>query len=262
MSVVLTASMGARAGDVARSEQWKGNEYLQWQHIELVLDHNDREPSFLDFRAHITLDSTKGFKDTRNHSVEKYMRPLEDEKYRHVHPVTWLLIHGLRHGLVRGTSIEQVLSDAAARNDRKVIWIHPEWPVCAAFSRREGSQIHLDQPSYSAQLLKSIKRMVLLSNMLTPVYMHDTRYGHAQGVAHLPVSDQGHGYATSQVRQSLGQSNKTYSAGITEMYTGDPTREVYNEIAENKYVSRFASVPLAPLLKEVGRTPGSLGLTL
>ena len=234
---------------------------MQWQHIELVLDHNDSGPSFLDFRAHITLDSTKGDKDMRNHSVEKYMRPLEDEKYRHVCPVTWLLIHALRHGFVRATSIEQVLSDAAARNDRKVVWIHPEWPVCAAFDRLDLSKIHLDQPSNAAQLLKSIKKMGILSNIPKPVHMHATRYGHAQGVAHLPVSEQGHGYVTSQVRQSLGQSNKTYSAGITEMYTGDPTREVYNEIAENKHVSRFASVPLAPLLKEVGRTPGSLGLT-
>lgn len=242
LSVVLTASMGARAGDVARTALWKGKEYLQWQHIELVLDENDGgRPSFLDLRAHITLESTKGYKDTKNHSVEKYMRPLEDEKYRHVCPVTWLLIHALRHGLVRGTSIEQVLSDAAARNDRKVVWIHPEWPVCAGFNRLEASQIHLDRPAGAKQLLTSIKRMGLISNILTRVYIHATRGGHAQGVSQLPVSEQGHGYVTSQVRQSLGHSERTFQGGTTELYTGNPTREVYNEIAKNEHVSKYGA---------------------
>lgn len=199
VSVVLVASLESRAGDVVRSRRWYGDEYLRWKHIELVLEHNDSKLSFINLRAKVTLEYTKGSKDTRNESVARYLRPLEDDKYRHACPITWLLIHALSHGLVGGTTIEQALTDAAARNDGKFVWLYPQWPVCAAISVANKYKLDLRVPAGNNQASETLSKRALVSNILTRVHMHALRAGAAVDIAHLSASDRGgRGLVTSK----------------------------------------------------------------
>ena len=78
-------------------------EYLKWRNIELVLD--GVEPNFESLRASIILEYEKGNKDVNNEESVKFFRLLNELKYHHMYSITLLIIHCLRHGLVRGLII-------------------------------------------------------------------------------------------------------------------------------------------------------------
>ncbi|CAD6576679.1 MAG: hypothetical protein ASARMPREDX12_007970 [Alectoria sarmentosa] len=135
MSVVFIAGMGCRAGDVKRAAMWDGIQFLQWTHGDLTFENtdidNDKEPCFEKPRAHIVFEYIKNHKDKADETLNIYLRPLDNSRYQHLCVVSWLLFHALRHGLIEGSDLQDVLSHASQRNDRKVVWSHPDWPVCA-----------------------------------------------------------------------------------------------------------------------------------
>jgi hypothetical protein len=61
LGLVLMSAVAGRAGDVSRSEGYKGTETLCWGDIELQLspDLKDRSPSVQDLRGKLTLRFTK-----------------------------------------------------------------------------------------------------------------------------------------------------------------------------------------------------------
>ena len=59
MSITLMCALCTRSGDIARSQIYKGDEYLQWRHIDLRL-HQGSE--FKHFRAQVSLHYLKGHK--------------------------------------------------------------------------------------------------------------------------------------------------------------------------------------------------------
>ncbi|KAK9239336.1 hypothetical protein V1525DRAFT_417743 [Lipomyces kononenkoae] len=211
LSIVLITSLGCRVGDAARSHLYTGTEYIQYKHVELMVD--GEEPKLENLRARITLEFRKGSKDVRNDNIELYLHSLNDPNFYHMCPIALLLIHALRHGLVLGSTIEQVL----------------EYAATASMPKLSGSfqivrECDLDKPAITGQVQQTIKRMGIISNILSRVCVHGLRLGAAQDVAHLPMAKDGAGFTTDQVRQSLGHSPSALHRGVTEKYVGNPTQ--------------------------------------
>lgn len=231
LSITLVASLGVRAGDLARSRFYAGQEYLQYRHLHLYLDGN--EPRFENLRLEITLEYIKGHKDIDKDEKLAYLEPLNDVSNSHVCPVSWLLVHVLRHDLVAGRDLQDVLDRAAARDDLTVEFLYPDRPVLTLFGT---APLHcmLDMPARPDQLLHSIRRMGLVGGMLGRAYTHALRLGGARDVAHLPSSVfDGVGLTNDAVRQRLSHTSRTSEKGITEDYTGGASIAVWSEVAKN-----------------------------
>jgi hypothetical protein len=227
LSVVLVSSLGCRGGDVMRSREYHGTEYLQYQHIELTLDAG-MEPAFENLRAIITLDYTKGSKLTRNKSVVKYLRPLDDVQFIHVCPIALLLIHALRHGLVYGTTIEEVLNHTAAQTDLQVKWTRPDLPVLPAFSS-DGIRCELDHVAPTKQLNNTVRDMGVVAGLLSRAHAHALRLGAIRDFAHTVKTTSNPN--ADEVRAFAGHSHGAMTKGVTEQYIGDVFREDYNDRA-------------------------------
>ena len=240
LSLVLVASLGARGGDVTQSRGYKDPVHLQYRHVKLYLEaptstHTglDNAPKLTDLRAEISMEFVKGHKVSRNETFIKYLRPLNEETCRHVCPISLLLTHALRHGLVHGTTIQDVLKHTTAQTDRCVRWTYPNRPVLPMFAN-DPYRCLLDVPATPTQLLSTVKEMGLLAGMLDRAYTHAIRFGAARDVAHLPSTAAGMGFTNDQVRQSMGHTAQSMWNGTTNEYVGDPTREFYNDIAVNR----------------------------
>lgn len=228
LSVTLISALGARSGDVTRSDLYHGTQFLQYQEIELYVD--GQAASFENLRAVVTLTSMKGHKDRMNDDAVFYLRPLNDPEHHHICPITWLLVHVLRNGLVFASTLTEVLDRAFARPDHKVEWKHPRYPVLAAFTHIKPVKCDLEKPAVPHQPLATIKEMGLVSNILCRVYIHATRLGAIREVAHLPPPTNTFGLTTDGHRQIMGHQNQR----ATENYVGGHTMEVFNERAANK----------------------------
>lgn len=50
-------------------------------------------------------------------------------------PLKLLLIYALRFGIVNSKSVQECYSEAGSRQDKAVVWEHPDWPVVSAWGR-------------------------------------------------------------------------------------------------------------------------------
>lgn len=238
LSVVLVSSLGCRGGDVARSTKYTGAEYLHYKHVVLYLQQagaaaagGAEYPQFQDLRAVITLDYCKGHKDEHNVSQVKYLRPLDMQSI-HVCPIALLLIHALRHGLVHGTTIGEVLSRAAARPDLHVEWKYPERPVLASFAKGP-IRCNLDAIAGQEQVCSTVKLMGLVSGMLSRAYTHSLRIGAIRDYAHLSKTAQASLPSTDDIRKFAGHNITSMHKGVTDHYVGDIAQYSYNARAED-----------------------------
>lgn len=242
LSVVLISALGCRSGDASQSSGYTGTEYVQYKHVELYLERADDDddggrrpgfPQFQDLRAVVTLDYCKGYKDEHGAALVRYFRPLDFGSV-HVCPVALLLVHALRHGLVHGTTLAQVLDRAAARTDLHVEWKYPERPVLAAFARGPF-RCELDTPARPSQVNDTIKMMGLVSGMLSRAYGHSLRLGAVRDHAHTTPGRGQQGAplpSTDENRRFAGHTFGTMNRGVTDMYAGDVARDYYNDRAE------------------------------
>ncbi|CAK1367757.1 unnamed protein product [Cercospora beticola] len=244
LSVVLPAATVSRSGDVARTSAYTGEEYLKWEDVRLYVEevHNelhvggDRRISLLSVRAEIDKHFAKGFKDKENTTFTWYGRTLPVDS--HMCPISLLLVHALRHGLVQGgTTLEQVLRYAAARSDKQITWTQPRYPVLAQFEKM-GRDIVLNQPARTDQLLRSIKQMGRLAGVKDRVYMHAIRAGGIRDMAHIPKSALETGAASSAgglsfdfARAGAGHTMETANSGVTDAYVGGMSYEAWNMVA-------------------------------
>ncbi|KAJ5910250.1 hypothetical protein N7504_004893 [Penicillium tannophilum] len=225
-SVTLVAGLGVRSGDVARSAHYADTYCLHWEDVRLYIEGQIADIKHL--RAEVTLKTTKGLKDSLNKDIIFYLRPLDDADC-HACPVTWMLVHALRHGLVLGTTLSDVLKLALLRPDHVIQWTYPSYPVLTAFTK-SSHRCDLAQPARTHQLLYTIKEMGLIAKILGRIYMHATRLGAIRDVTHLPKIDEGSGFVTDIHRQIMHHDKVT----LTENYSGGHTRELYNDRAANQ----------------------------
>ena len=238
LSIVLVSSLGMRVGDVTRSGSYYGLEYLKYKDVQLRIE-GDGEAKLENIKACITLCYTKGKKDTLNADDPFYFSPLEDSE-KHMCIISLILIHALRHGMVRGSTLQEVLDDTIDAPDSTIVWLYPNRPVTAAISSHTMRTMDLEKPAQPSQMLSAIKEMGLISNLLSPVTLHSLRYGAAQDTAHLPPA-LGAGFTDDATRQTMGHAAATLSRGLTEMYVGKHTRETYNARAAVQYVPRWGA---------------------
>ena len=147
MSIVLMASLGCRAGDISRSEDYHGDEYLKWKNIELTLRSSGTDLTGIE--AIFTLPYTKAKKKIGNADRVVNIKALTRPGTFHLCPMHLLLIHALRHGLVYGSTIQEVMAHTHTHPTRQVQWRHPERAVtvqlrhaCQCFTGRLCNQVH------------------------------------------------------------------------------------------------------------------------
>jgi len=233
LSIVLVVACASRAGDITRSQLYKALEYTKYRDMVITLGEGD---SLLDLQAVLTLTHVKEYKDKVNMDRVLYFSTMRNPKYLHMCPILMLLTHALRHGLVRGSSIEEVLQHTVNSRSRTVEWLFPERPVLAAFQRGTGVQIKLDHPAPINQLLDTTKSMGLISNLLVPrVTTHNFRHGAAKDLQHISAVPLGMG---QHVRQALGHSRQTEMRGATDYYAGDIEIDLLSVRAEKEFISR------------------------
>lgn len=233
---------------------------MKYRDIELYLEGD--QPIFANLRAIVTIRYAKGRKDVKNADTVHHLRPLVAAHHSHLCPIALLLVHTLRHGLVQGSTLQDVLNAAAARTDGNVSWSYPDRPIVCAFTPAPYKCI-LDEPAGTNQLLSSIQTMGLVAGMLGRCYIHATRLGAVRDIAHLPTSAfDASGIATEAVRQSIGHTFQSFTSGVTEGYTGGNSADIWNMRAEaskaHRREPRFAaddsgdiSQPLALVSKRV-----------
>lgn len=86
LGIALVTSLGCRAGDVARSPGYTGNEHLAYKHVELMVNNGDddnnnngTEPTWDQVRARVTLSFAKGYKQGgKGESRTVRLRPITD----------------------------------------------------------------------------------------------------------------------------------------------------------------------------------------
>ncbi|RDL39906.1 uncharacterized protein BP5553_04246 [Venustampulla echinocandica] len=238
LSIVLITAVGMRVGDVTRSLGYDGIQYVKYKDITLEVI---EEAKLANIKARITLSYMKGMKDTLNMDGVFYFRPMEENANEdHMCVISLLLVHALRHGLVLGSTLSEVLENAVASPDSCVVWTSPDRPVLTAILANKMRCVDLKKPAHPGQVLMTLKHMGLISNILSPVRLHCLRYGNAQDVAHLP-RDHTAGFVDDTVRQTLSHAPVTMIHGVTEMYTGPHTRETYNDRAAAQYTNHWGA---------------------
>ncbi|KAI7280603.1 hypothetical protein KC345_g4644 [Hortaea werneckii] len=258
LSVVLASSLGARVGDLVCSDSTARGQgyYLQFRHISLSIREEqgamEKEPRFEHLEAMVELEFTKGYKGVRDTSRWCRLRPLNEGNSSHVCPIALLLTHCLRHGLVAGKSVEDVLQNAWARSDRTIVWRFPNWPVLSTLTRQ---RCQLEHPASAKQVSDTLQSMAIVAGIVDRVHGHALRLGHANDVANLPsrLTD-GASTSLDVVRQSLGHSYEAQYSGLTEGYSGGTSLDFYNLRAKNPAPSCKApsfAVEEGALLKRV-----------
>ncbi|TAQ88753.1 hypothetical protein B7494_g2950 [Chlorociboria aeruginascens] len=239
LSIVLVASLGMRAGDVTQSRGYKKSEYLKYKDIKLQIVGN-REPKLENIKASITLEYVKCKKDLMNDDHTFYLRPLEDANESHMCIISLILTHAFRHNLVRGTTMQEVLNNAIEAPNSEIVWLYPDRPIITAFERIGYTKIDLEKTAHPDQLLRTIKEMGIISNIISPVTTHALRFGAAQDTAHL-TRNAANGFVDDTVRQTIGHSTASMNRGTTEVYAGNPTRETYNDRATAQFSHAWAA---------------------
>jgi hypothetical protein len=74
----------------------------------------NREARIENLQTHINVEFSKGLKGCPNVHLEYELHPLTDPKQCYMWSVLLLLAHALRHRLVYGTTIQEVLDHAIA----------------------------------------------------------------------------------------------------------------------------------------------------
>lgn len=111
LEIALVTSLGCRSGNVARTPGYTNDEHFDFKDVELMVEdssndgnNNDVEPTWDQVRAKVTLRFLKRLQ--QNHELRAvHLRPITDVKNIHLCPLTLLLIHSFRHGLVQGSTI-------------------------------------------------------------------------------------------------------------------------------------------------------------
>lgn len=161
--------------------------------------------------------------------------------------VKCLLILALRTGATISTTLDEILSKAAAHAPKKVVWIRWSRPVLASFATASAG-LGIDKPAGTHQAGWTINGAALLAGITQPIIPHDIRRGGIRDLASLQkskVPDSIH----AGMAATLGHRRPTMHAGVTEDYAQLPTRDTWTmRAAEQDLTDPFGLASVAPPL--------------
>ena len=128
-----------------------------------------------------------------------------------------MIILALRTGAVSGTSLNEVLVAARSRNNRRIIWSHPEWPVISKI-HGTGRELSVGLSAGVNQMRGNLQFAANAASLLHDLRPHDIRHGSALDFSSLPPALRG--VATDSVQVGLGHSSESRKRGHTQKYTG------------------------------------------
>jgi hypothetical protein len=161
-------------------------------------------------------------------------------------PIKLLLIQALRSGNI-GPTIETVLSRAALRLYRTIVWDFPDRPVVPAL-KKTGPFVDWDTPAGAVQLTKTTKQMGLMAGLLADVTAHDWRRGFALDVANIKLPDgESLRVANEAVMSAMGHSRRSLALDIVDEYVGGIEADIHTSRALNKFETRKQPLFGAPL---------------
>lgn len=178
-------------------------------------------------------------RDDLNHHFDFELHPLDSRTDNTACPVVGLLVLALRLGQVHGTTLEQVIDHALARNDRTIVWREPGLPVLPALKGPDWRQLDLQKACVTDRIRNVVERAGLLAGIVVKVIPHALRRGHAKDVASLDRKNF-RGATTHEVAQTMGQTYVSFSKGITQNYVGNIEDHVWNAKAEGYYTTTFS----------------------
>jgi hypothetical protein len=158
---------------------------------------------------------------------------LKDAANNIICPIALLLIVALRLGNIQAVTVDEVLRNAAARNDKTIQWVHPKRPVLCAFGAGI-SRVLADKPANSHQLSNTMAHAAPIAGFLTTtIRSGDLRRGAAQDAANLESKIKGH--ATDAVAEFLGHNDTK----TTKRYIGGIRDSVYTMRVEENFQDPF-----------------------
>ncbi|TPX13777.1 uncharacterized protein E0L32_005721 [Thyridium curvatum] len=230
LAVLLLSSIGARSGDIARTNRYKGKQYLSWQDITIRVWPKDPQR----LCATISLNYTKGNKHNPDVQLRSEFIEFSDPSTNVLCPIKLLLIYALRTGAVDATSWINLRRDLSSRRIQKLPWKYPHRPVICA-SIRPG-QLDLDEPAGSGMMIKHIRLAAEAAGILKAVIPHDLRRGAAYEATLLKKSIR-HG-ANEAARSVLGHSLNSAERNLTASYTGHSAEPTWAMRLENDITIR------------------------
>lgn len=133
-------------------------------------------------------------------------------------------------------------------NGGKLLWSRPDDPVFPAFEvpfkdrTTKKVNVYWQRPATCKQVNDTVKKFGQAANIKLPgvdngLVSHDIRRGAAKDMKHLPIVKAG---VSPAIAAAIGHKGQTQLAGVTDLYTGRESFNVYNDRAEHVKEDRFA----------------------
>lgn len=132
--------------------------------------------------------------------------------------VTLVVILALRIGNIAARSYAEVITLMKSRVDRRMIWLHPEWPLISG--KKPRSVLQIGTPAGPKQMGETLTKAALLAGYHEKLVTHDVRRGATKD---LSLTDLSVGSTTDGVAMRLGHSHGAQQMGVTRRYVGAPT---------------------------------------
>jgi hypothetical protein len=129
-----------------------------------------------------------------------------------------LVILALPIGAVESTTLDDLISRARARKDKRLVLVNPKLPVLSAIYTHTH-QLVLGKPARGDQINRTVQLGAELAGITEHVIAHDLRRGAVRDVVNLSKSTV-KGQVGRLVAKAVGHSEGTLVKGVTDAYSG------------------------------------------
>ena len=165
-------------------------------------------------------------------------------------PIQLLLIHALRHGMIKNAnSITEAMAHAHARQDKTIQWANPDMLVFPVISY---GVLDFSHPAPASQLNHTVKEMCQAAGLDIHYISHNIRCGQAPDLMNILEEIRGSGAATSTVKAS-GHSHENLNAGTANMHVGSIGVDLHaataNDASPGDLISNMRGLVKGPVAK-------------
>ncbi|KAJ9649659.1 hypothetical protein H2199_000437 [Coniosporium tulheliwenetii] len=248
LGLVLQAALCARAGDIRRSRDWEGMEFMRYEHIDIRLVERDGTERLA---ALVNIAYSKGFKDDQSNNHKAELWELGSE-HNAADAIKLIIVMALRTGAVAETSWDALYTAMRGRSPKAIEWAHPERPLFNAYLSG-GVGIDFSRPALAKQQTATLQLAGELTGLLSTPWTHDLRRGAAADIAHLPQPLL-FGTSTPAVASALGHRPNTVGKALTDEYIGRSREDNWllrlnaaeKDTAPDNFGPTFGATPFRP----------------